>query len=72
MSLLCKIAYRGIKDATIDKKKTVQRLTSEIRQGLPILLQAPMPLSRKVLSVLFAINYTMTEKLIHFAKWLSR
>lgn len=72
MSLLCKIAYWGIKDATIDKKKTVQRLTSEIRQGLPILLKAPMPLSRKVLSVLFAINYTMTEKLIHFAKWLSR
>lgn len=67
-SLLSKIAYYGIKDDKIDKKSTVRKLTSEHRRNLPILLRAPIPFSRKVLSVMFAISFGMTEKAVHIAR----
>lgn len=67
-SLLSKIAYYGINDDRIDKKSTVRKLTAEHRCNLPILLRAPLPFSRKVLSVMFAISYGMTEKAVHIAR----
>ena len=67
-SLLCKIAYYGIADKAIDKRQVVTDLTSEHRKSLGTLIKAPIPLSRKILAVLFAINYTMTENIIKFAK----
>ncbi len=67
-SLLSKIAYFGVADATIDKKATVKELTKEHRGNVGILLKAPLPVSRKVLSVLFAVSYPLTENIIHFAK----
>lgn len=68
MSLLCKIAYYGIADSSIDKKEIVEKLTKEHRRNLKLLLKAPIPWSRKILSVLFAINYNITERAIHFTK----
>lgn len=67
-SLLCKIAYLGIGDAKIDKAKTVKELTQEHRRNLTTLLKAPIPISRKVLSLMFATNYKMTEMAIHLIK----
>lgn len=69
-SFLCKIAYFGISDPTIDKKEMVQKLTAEHRKNVGVLLKAPLPLSRKVLSILFAINYKLTETAIHIAQKL--
>lgn len=69
-SLLSKIAYFGVADPTIDKKKTVKELTKEHRCNLKTLLKAPLPLSRKVLAVMFAISFPMTEAAIHLAKKL--
>ena len=68
LSLLCKIAYSGIADSSIVKKDVVKRLTQELRNNLGILLLSPIPLSRKVLSILFAINYRMTELLVRTVK----
>lgn len=68
LSLLCKIAYYGIADESIDKEKTVARLTSEHRAFLRTLLKAPIPFSRKVLSVLFAVNYKLAEALVKIVK----
>lgn len=67
-SLLCKIAYYGIADKSIDKKQTIAELTLEHRSFLWTLLKAPIPFSRKILSVLFAINYQLTEAFIKIVK----
>lgn len=67
-SLLCKIAYYGIADNRINKQITVRKLVQEHRHNLWILLRAPIPFSRKILATLFAINYAVTEKIIHFAR----
>ena len=69
-SLLSKIAYFGIADPMIDRKATIKELTSEHRGNLAILMKAPLPLSRKVLAVMFAISFNMTEKAIKLAKKL--
>lgn len=67
-SLLSKIAYFGVADPTINKKETVKELTKEHRGNLKTLLKAPLPLSRKVLAVMFAMSFPMTEAAIHLAK----
>ena len=67
-SFLCKIAYYGIDDNSIDKKQIVKELTKEHRRNVALLLKAPMALSRKVLAILFAINYNLTESAIHIAQ----
>lgn len=69
-SLLSKIAYFGIADPSIDKKIVVNELTSEHRKNVGTLLRAPLPLSRKVLAVMFAVSFPMTEAAIHLAKKL--
>ena len=68
LSLLCKIAYFGISDSSIDKKTIIRKLMKEHRQNVRLLLFSPMPMSRKVLAVLFAINYKLTETCIRIAK----
>ena len=67
-SLLSKIAYFGIADPTINKKEVVRVLTKEHRKNVGMLLKAPLPLSRKALVIMFATNYSLTEKVIHLAK----
>lgn len=70
-SLLSKIAYFGISDPFIDRKKTIKKLTEEHRKNVRILLKSPIPWSRKLLVVLFAINYNLTERFVHTAKYFT-
>jgi len=67
-SLLSKIAYYDVADSTIDKNKIVKELTKEHRENVLTLLKAPLPLSRKMLAVMFAISFPMTKAAIHLAK----
>lgn len=67
-SLLSKIAYFGIADPNIEKMEVVRKLTAEHRDNLKILLKSPIPKSRKVLAILFATNYNLTEWCIRMAK----
>lgn len=67
-SLLSKIAYFGIADPTINKKDIVKELTAEHRKNVVILLKSPIPTSRKLLALLFAVNFKLTEWCIHTAK----
>lgn len=69
-SLLSKIAYFGVADPTINKKETVKKLTAEHRGNLSFLLRSPMSLSRKVLAIMFAISFRITEAVIHLMKKL--
>lgn len=63
-SLLCRIALWGISDPELDEKIIIPKLLSEHRKALSVLLKAPIPLSRKLLSVMFAINFKFTKRLI--------
>lgn len=69
-SLLSKIAYFGVADPTIDKKEIVKELTAEHRDNLGVLLRSPMTLSRKMLAIMFAISFNMTEMAIQLIKKL--
>ena len=69
-SLLSKIAYFGIADSSINKKEIVQELTAEHRSNLGVLLRSPMTVSRKILAIMFAISFNMTEIAIHLIKKL--
>ena len=69
-SLLSKIAYFGVADADLDKMEIVKKLIFEHRKNVTTLLKGPLPLSRKVLVIMFAVSYSMTEAAIHIAKKL--
>lgn len=66
-SLLCRIAIWGT-DRSVNEKIVVKKLCKENRHNLPILLKAPVPLSRKLMSLSFAISYTITKAIISLGK----
>lgn len=68
LSLLCKVAYYGIADTELDEEKTVAALQVELREGLAVLLRAPLPASRKVLAISFCVSYKVTELLVRVAQ----
>lgn len=68
LSLLCKIAYYGVADKRINRKDAIKKLTKEIRLELRTLLHSPIPLSRKVLAILFAVNYNVAAFSINLGK----
>lgn len=60
-SHLCRIAYYGIADKSVDKKEMVKHLMKEHRGNALFLLKSPIPFSRKVLVLMFSINYKLAE-----------
>ena len=68
-SLLSKAAFYGISDE-IDKAQ-IDTLIQENRRNLPILLKAPLPLSRKITTIAFAINFHFAKNLISCYKKIS-
>lgn len=67
-SLLSKIAYFGYSDEIENRKELERKLVAEHRKNVKTLLLAPIPLSRKVLSVLFAVNFSMMKKIFAMLK----
>ena len=67
-SLLCKMAYFGMNDINLDKETEKKKLLKEHKANLGKLLNSPMPMSRKILAVMFSISYGLTEKSIQLAK----
>lgn len=67
-SLLCRIAYYGISDDFNDKERIIKNLLKEHRQNIPTLLKAPLPLSRKLLTIMFGISFTLTKNIIKIVK----
>lgn len=60
-SLLCKIAFYGIADPSIDRKSTVKQLTRNLRKNLMILLDSPIPFSRKLMAIVLCIHIKLLE-----------
>ena len=67
-SLLCRIALWGVDEGKLNEKEIEQRLVKEHRCGLAVLLKAPLPLSRKVLSIMFAVSYPLTKRIMRLIK----
>ena len=67
-SLLSKIAYYGVADKSLDEKTLICRLTKEHQQNMKILLSAPIPKSRKILVVLFSINFRLAKVVVRAGK----
>ena len=70
-SIIAKMAFYGLADESLTKKEVLAQWMPMHKKNLWTLLQSPMPLSRKVLSVAFALNYPATEGLLHLAKKLN-
>lgn len=68
-SLLSKAAFYGISDE-IDSTR-IDALIKENRRNLPVLLKAPLPLSRKLALMAFAINFHFAKNLISCYKHIS-
>lgn len=67
-SLLSKVAYYGITDKSLNEAGVVKMLQQEVRHALPILVRSPMPLNRKVLAVLYSLNFELSERCVHLIK----
>lgn len=61
-SLLSKAAFYGISEEI--GKTDIRELVDEHRKNVPILLRAPLPVSRKMAAIFLAINFKMTCALV--------
>lgn len=71
-SLLSKIAYYGISDSSINKHIIVSKLTDELRMNYKILLRAPIDIMRKLLVIMFCVNFEISELVIRVYKTIRR
>ena len=69
-SILARIAFYGCNASKARKKEIVKMCQAALRRNLIFLLKMPLPISRKVLILLFVMNYSMTEVSILIAKKL--
>lgn len=67
-SIIAKMAYYGLSDPTLTKKEVLEQWMPLHRENLWTLLKAPIPVSRKVLSVAFAINFSATSLMLQLVK----
>ena len=67
-SLLCKIAYYGIMDEFVNKDDIINQLIKEHKKNMFILIKAPISLSRKVLALLFGLNFKFTVLCVRIIK----
>lgn len=70
-SLLCRIALWGVDEISLNKKEITQKLLTEHRKYLITLLKAPIPISRKIISVLMALNFELTRGIMLATKSLA-
>ena len=70
LTILCKLAYYGVADDIVDKNKIICQCTLAVRRNINILVNSSIPFSRKVLAVLFCMNYRVAEMIIGVGRWL--
>ena len=67
-SILARIAVAGVDESIDDSKMLIKTLRSRLRKNLKMLWRSPMPLTRKVLSTAFSVNYGISCRLLKIAK----
>lgn len=71
-SILSKIAYYGILDKNLDEKVIVKNMQKELRENILEIIKSPMQKNRKILAVLYCINFRITSKLVKLVKKIKR
>lgn len=67
-SLLAKAAFYGIDETQINKKETIDYLTSELRKNWKRLMKSPIPLNRKLLVTIFCCGFSLMENSVKIYK----
>ena len=67
-SLLCKIAFYGVSDSSIDENEIVRKLVCELRANLLLLIGSPIPINRKVIAIMMSVDFRLAKICIVFAK----
>ena len=67
-SLLCKISYFGISDEFVNKEEIIAKLTNKHRKYCKYLIFSPLSTNRKLLALLYFINFTLADIGIKFVK----
>lgn len=67
-SLLAKAAFYGVDETQINKKETINYLTTELRKNWGKLMKSPIHLNRKLLMTLFCCNFKSMEFLVRTYK----
>lgn len=68
LSLLCKLSLWGIDNSSLNENETIKKLITDNRKSLPILLRAPIPFNRKLLAILFSVDYRIAKYVITLGK----
>lgn len=63
-SILARITIFGTDESIEHPQTLVRQLCGRLRKNIFLILRSPMPLSRKIVSVAFSINYKITSKLM--------
>jgi len=60
-SLLARIAFYGVADSTLNREAVIRELTRELRKRYGLLIQAPIPMSRKIMITLLCGKFELLE-----------
>lgn len=67
-SILSKISYYGIADKELNEKDIVKNMQKELRKNIFDIIGSPIQKNRKILAILYCINYKVTSKMIKTIK----
>lgn len=67
-SLLCKMAIWGVADEKLQESEIAQKLVTELRHNLLILLIAPLGVKRKLVMLSLVVSYKMTKTMISLVR----
>jgi glycosyltransferase involved in cell wall biosynthesis len=63
-SLLSRVAIWGVDSSSMEESEIINKLKKELRKSLPILISAPIPISRKVVASFMAVCFPLSRYLL--------
>lgn len=63
-SLLARIAVSGIDDSITNSQELIDCLKKNLKKNILLILKSPMPINRKIMCLLFVVNYNLSRKFI--------
>lgn len=68
LSLLCKIAFYGVSDSNLNEKEIVSELRKELKINIKLLVNSPIPVSRKIIALMMCVSFRATKCLVGVTK----
>lgn len=70
LSLLCKIAFYGVSDSNLNEEEIVSKLRKELKANIKLLINSPIPVSRKIIALMMCVSFRTTKGLVSITKKL--